>query len=218
MDDIQNHIKIADFGLATIVNESILTKKSSIVGTPGYMSPEQIRGENLTPQSDLFSLGIIAYELFSGKNPFVGKDINATINNILDFDENKVFSSIAHLPSDICSLIQRMLQKDTKIRLNSAGEILHILKDEPEPSRRLRSGVKLGSTISIIAVSVLALLIIIFVLNTIFKKDQIEEQPLITKEGNRFIEKDSVEGKDSLNLASQVQKPKSPITKNNQTR
>ena len=54
-------LKIADFGLALVKNEHILTQKSSIVGTPGYMSPEQIRGEDLISQTDLFSAGIVIY-------------------------------------------------------------------------------------------------------------------------------------------------------------
>src|SRR3989304_3468040 len=69
-------LKIADFGLAFVRDDLFLTHKSSIVGTPGYMSPEQIRGQELTPQTDLFSSGIVIYELFTGKNPFIGKDTN----------------------------------------------------------------------------------------------------------------------------------------------
>jgi len=84
-------LKIADFGLAIQKDENLMTSKSSIVGTPAYMSPEQIKGEKLTPQSDMFSLGIVVFELFSGFNPFLGKDINETINCILTFDEDKIF-------------------------------------------------------------------------------------------------------------------------------
>ncbi|HSP87677.1 MAG TPA: serine/threonine-protein kinase, partial [Ignavibacteriaceae bacterium] len=76
-------LKIADFGLAVVRDDLILTHKSSIVGTPGYMSPEQIKGEELTPQTDLFSSGIVIYELFTGVNPLIGKDISETINKIL---------------------------------------------------------------------------------------------------------------------------------------
>ena len=87
-------LKIADFGLAFVRDDLFLTHKSSIVGTPGYMSPEQIRGQELTPQTDLFSSGIVIYELFTGKNPFIGKDINDTINNILNFNIEKEIKEI----------------------------------------------------------------------------------------------------------------------------
>ena len=76
-------LKIADFGLALMQDETKLTVQSSIVGTPSYMSPEQIRGEDLQPQSDLFSAGIVVLELFTNENPFLGKDINETINKVI---------------------------------------------------------------------------------------------------------------------------------------
>jgi len=62
-------LKIADFGLAVIKDENNITEAGSVVGTPAYMSPEQIRGEELSSLSDLFNLGIIIYEMFQGKNP-----------------------------------------------------------------------------------------------------------------------------------------------------
>ena len=83
-------LKIADFGLAISTEENLLTAKSSVVGTPAYMSPEQIRGERLTPESDLFSLGIVAFEMFCGYNPYLGGDINTTINNILDLKQDEL--------------------------------------------------------------------------------------------------------------------------------
>ncbi|MFZ0452975.1 MAG: serine/threonine-protein kinase, partial [Ignavibacteriaceae bacterium] len=67
-------LKIADFGLAFVLNDTALTQKASIVGTPSYMSPEQIRGEELTPQTDIFSAGIVAYELYLNENPILGED------------------------------------------------------------------------------------------------------------------------------------------------
>jgi serine/threonine-protein kinase len=69
-------LKIVDFGLAAAVNrdDSRLTKTGFMVGTPTYMSPEQIRGEDIDTRTDIYSLGVIMYELFSGKPPYTGKD------------------------------------------------------------------------------------------------------------------------------------------------
>lgn len=125
-------LKIADFGLAIIKNETALTQKASIVGTPSYMSPEQIRGEELTPQTDLFSAGIIAYELFTNKNPFVGKDITQTINNILGFDESSLDKNMDEVPHSIKTVIKTMLKKNYRFRAKSAGEILNKLGVEEE--------------------------------------------------------------------------------------
>jgi serine/threonine protein kinase len=120
-------LKIADFGLALIQDETKLTIQSSIVGTPSYMSPEQIRGEDLQPQSDLFSAGIVALELFTGENPFLGKDINETINRILTFNEDDIKAKVAHLPEDIQRILIGLLKKHTEKRFNSAEEVLGIL-------------------------------------------------------------------------------------------
>ncbi len=120
-------LKIADFGLALIQDETKLTIQSSIVGTPSYMSPEQIRGEDLQPQSDLFSAGIVALELFTGENPFLGKDINETINRILTFNEDDIKAKITHLPEDIQRILTGLLKKHSEKRFNSAEEVLSIL-------------------------------------------------------------------------------------------
>lgn len=120
-------LKIADFGLAVVLNETALTHKASIVGTPSYMSPEQIRGEELKPQSDLFSSGIVAYELYTNTNPFLGKDISQTINNVLNFNENEIAANIQNLPENVQNAIKSMLRKSLRNRVSSAGEILKSL-------------------------------------------------------------------------------------------
>jgi len=128
-------LKIADFGLALILNETNLTHQSSIVGTPSYMSTEQIRGEILTTQSDIFSAGIVTYELFTGTNPFIGKDIGETINKILNFDEELISNGIKDLPKEIQHAIKSMLRKSFRNRVKSAEDVLNYLGiplEEPE--------------------------------------------------------------------------------------
>jgi serine/threonine protein kinase len=120
-------LKIADFGLAIALDETILTHKASIVGTPGYMSPEQIKGERMSVQSDIFSLGIVALELFTGSNPFIGKTINETINNILGFKDEKIYALIANLSPSVQQAIQMMLRKNPPERGKSINELLSLL-------------------------------------------------------------------------------------------
>ena len=119
-------LKIADFGLALIANDTILTHSSSIVGTPGYMSPEQIRGEK-TPQTDIFSSGIVVYELFTGTNPIMGDDVSQTINNILNFNEKEHVDKLNSLPPELRNAIAAMLHKSLKQRAKSADEVLSYL-------------------------------------------------------------------------------------------
>jgi serine/threonine-protein kinase len=120
-------LKIADFGLALMQEETKLTLQSTIVGTPSYMSPEQIRGEELSARSDLFSAGIVALELFTQTNPFLGKDINETINKILTFNESDISSRVANLPEDIKTVITGLLKKNPADRFKSSEEVLNVL-------------------------------------------------------------------------------------------
>ena len=120
-------LKIVDFGLAFALNDNNLTHKSTIVGTPSYMSPEQIRGEALSPQTDLFAAGTVALELFTSRNPFLGKNINETVNNILNFEEDSILKDTALLDEDVQKAIRSMLRKSTNKRAKTALEVLNIL-------------------------------------------------------------------------------------------
>jgi serine/threonine protein kinase len=133
------HIKIADFGLALICNESGITLPTSIVGTPAYMSPEQICGVKLTEKSDLFSLGIIIYELYLGHNPFLGKDTGETLNNILSFNLDKIKDNLKNLPEKIQLLITQLLEKDIKKRIGGTSQILQLFDIKEEKAAHVRS-------------------------------------------------------------------------------
>jgi serine/threonine-protein kinase len=118
------HIKIADFGLALFNDVDNPTHPSSIVGTPAYMSPEQIRGEKLTKASDYFSLGIILFELYTLKNPFLGKDIGQTLNNILNVKIDDYKKQLNRIPDEHAKLIAQLLSRDVTVREKSRDELL----------------------------------------------------------------------------------------------
>lgn len=120
-------LKISDFGLAFTSDENFITDQYSIVGTPCYMSPEQIRGERLTIKSDLFSAGIIFYELLIGRNPFLGKDVNESLNNILNYDEDLLLPEIKILKEKYQQLLINLLKKNCNARSSSAEKALLIL-------------------------------------------------------------------------------------------
>ncbi len=119
-------LKIADFGLALVSNEKSLTKNTSILGTPTYMAPEQINGEK-TFQTDIFSAGLVVYELFSGVNPILGDEITITINNIINFDDEKLINAIEKLPFEVRPAIKSMLQKKVELRAKNVDEVLNYL-------------------------------------------------------------------------------------------
>ncbi len=113
-------VKLADFGLAYMSDAGRVTEKSSIMGTPGYMAPEQIRGEELTPAVDVFALGIVGYELFTGVNPFLGPDIGSTINNILTQSENEPWDRTTAMAPELARSIRSCLQRNPRNRFATA--------------------------------------------------------------------------------------------------
>ncbi len=127
-----NEVKLTDFGLAQDSFDNLITQRYSVVGTPAYMSPEQIQGEKLTVKSDLFSLGITTYELFKNKNPFLGKDSNETINNIISFNEKNNEELLLGFNEDIQKILKGLLIANPEKRINSCSEILNILNEKNE--------------------------------------------------------------------------------------
>ncbi len=132
----QLQLKVADFGLALVKDESRITEMQSVVGTPAYMSPEQIRGEKLTIQTDQFNLGLIIFELFTGKNPFLGRDAGETINNILSYDWQTLHSQMDQIPNQVRPLLERLLKKSPDERFSQSDEMLRFFeKSQETPSR-----------------------------------------------------------------------------------
>jgi serine/threonine protein kinase len=129
-------VKVLDFGLAKLQTTSVEaaspsetpTKTSSgvVIGTPLYMSPEQALGKDLDQRSDIFSFGVLLYEMFGGQKPFSGADMKAVIGQILYRDPEQVRSFRADLPPDVELLISRCLKKEPSERYQ---EITAVLKD-----------------------------------------------------------------------------------------
>ena len=133
-----NILKLADFGLSVIINDSSLTQNQSIVGTPAYMSPAQLRGEELSESTDLFSAGIVYYELINNKNPFLGKDVVETVNTILNFGKNERDSLLKELSETESSLIGKLLRINSDEPYISAVEILESLQVDIKTTSAIR--------------------------------------------------------------------------------
>ncbi len=114
---------ILDFGLAKLATGADLTKSGSTLGTAAYMSPEQVRGETVDHRSDLWSLGVVLYEMLAGRRPFEGEYDQAVSYAILNEDA----SGIAGVSDDLTSLIDQLLLKAPADRFASASEVADLL-------------------------------------------------------------------------------------------
>jgi predicted Ser/Thr protein kinase len=110
-----NVTKIMDFGIARI-SSSQLTQTGTVMGTPSYMSPEQVRGQGLDGRSDQFSLGVIAYELLTGKKPFAGDNLTAVIFKIVSAKPAKVTDLCPWLVPHVDQVMVRALAKKPEDR------------------------------------------------------------------------------------------------------
>jgi serine/threonine protein kinase len=140
----EGRIKVLDFGLAHIEttpggSAAIVTQvPGGIIGTPAYMSPEQIEGRTAGPAADVFAFGVLLYEWISGRHPFQAGSALATLARVLDSTPEPL-SSHAPVPRWLSDVIERCLRKPANERFNSAAELLQAF-DHPaiaeSPSRR----------------------------------------------------------------------------------
>jgi serine/threonine protein kinase/Tfp pilus assembly protein PilF len=120
--------KIIDFGLAKLADHARLTKSGSMVGTMIYMSPEQARGEEVDARTDIWSLGVVLYEMLAGRAPFAAEREHAVLYRILNEDPEPLTTFTQGLPLEIQRIVERTLQKDPVERYPSALELLHDLR------------------------------------------------------------------------------------------
>lgn len=118
----ERQVKIGDFGIA----QRTQTDKTQIIGwfgSPMYMSPEQARNHALTHQTDLFSLGVVMYELLSGVQPFKAAAIHTVISNILNTEPKPLSGLGAGIPETLSGIVRRALAKDPAQRYQSGSEV-----------------------------------------------------------------------------------------------
>ncbi len=111
-------VKIADFGLAQAQDLTSITVTGAIVGTPAYMSPEQAAGRKVDNRSDIFSLGIILYEMLTGDKPFPGENYSSVITRILTATPKPPIEMNPLVPVELNHIVEKMLEKDPDKRFS----------------------------------------------------------------------------------------------------
>lgn len=129
-------VQIMDFGLAKLQGVSRLTREGNTVGTMGYMSPEQVQGFNVDHRTDIFSFGVLLYELLSGQSPFKGMHETAIIYEIVNVDPEPISIVKPELPPDLDAILLECLAKEPDERYQSAKEIVKDLRKLKRESSR----------------------------------------------------------------------------------
>lgn len=128
--DLEGRIKIVDFGLAKLRDASSITSTGEVMGTPAYMSPEQVRGQKLDPRSDIFSLGVILYQLITRQLPFAGNTREALYWAILQQEPEPMARYKRGVPAGVQRLVDKALDKDRETRHQIVESFLADLKRE----------------------------------------------------------------------------------------
>ena len=123
-------VKVADFGIARAVTESTMTYNDSVMGSVHYFSPEQASGTTITPKSDVYSLGIVLYEMLTGHVPFDGNTAVSIARRHLDEEPQPLHSILPGIPPVVDALVMRMMAKDPAQRPNSAQLVRDIRRAE----------------------------------------------------------------------------------------
>lgn len=136
-------VKVLDFGLAKLVeqkNKSVLgledstvaqneTAKGVILGTVNYMSPEQAKGERVDERTDIFSLGVVLYEMVTGRTPFAGDSMSETFANLINAEPSPLTRYAANVPDELQRIVAKMLRKNRDERYQTMRDVLTDLKD-----------------------------------------------------------------------------------------
>ena len=142
-------VKVLDFGLAKLTGMTRITKVGTTMGTVAYMSPEQAQGEEVDSRTDIWSLGVVLYELLTGHLPFEGGNDQSVVYSIINKEPKPISDLVSGLPQELEAMVVKALRKDPGERYGSFDEFLHELKEvykkmEIRPEWRVPLRARLG--------------------------------------------------------------------------
>jgi serine/threonine protein kinase/tetratricopeptide (TPR) repeat protein len=137
-----DQIKIIDFGLAKAAERSILTKSGTTLGTVPYMSPEQAQGNKVDNRTDIWSLGVVMYEMITGQRPFKSEYETALVYSIINEEPEPVTGLRSGIPLDLEKIIGKCMEKNPEDRYKHSDEIIvDLRKVERHLTSNMRSGI-----------------------------------------------------------------------------
>jgi len=189
--------KIMDFGLAKLKGATKLTTTGSTLGTLAYMSPEQAQGIEVDQRSDIFSLGVVLYEMITGQLPFKGEHEAAIIYSIINETPEPLARYKANVPDGLQRAIDKALAKDKAERYQHADELLADLRHEKKnleyvkiaqiPSEAVAPKPKKKLYPFIIPASIVFILILLFLILKPFKFEIVPEKGAVAEENSLAI-------------------------------
>ncbi len=178
-------VKILDFGIAKILNQTHITKFDSTPGTIAYMSPEQIKDEEVDQRTDIWSLGVVFYEMLTGQRPFKGESDPAMIYSILNEEPAELNIYYKNYPETIQHIINKLLHKDKQLRYSFLYELIKdlnlIIGEKLTLKKKLSLNKKRLKVYSVMVGFLLIFLILLLAFNEIFltnKKNTTDKIPL----------------------------------------
>ncbi|HEV2103542.1 MAG TPA: serine/threonine-protein kinase [Candidatus Acidoferrum sp.] len=122
-------VKVTDFGTAKILQFGTVQQTTHVMGTPSYMSPEQVKGRPVDGRSDIFSLGVLLYEILTGEKPFPGQSITTVIYKIVNEDPIPPRTLNSSIHQGLSDIVMRALAKEPEVRYQSCRELLEDLRN-----------------------------------------------------------------------------------------
>ncbi|MFA7400276.1 MAG: serine/threonine-protein kinase [Sideroxydans sp.] len=140
------HVKITDFGIARMASAAVRTQTGMVLGSPKYMSPEQVMGKLTDQRSDIFSLGVMLYEMLTGQAPFMGENVNAIMYQTLNATPATPSTVNADVPEMLNFIVAKALAKDLDSRYQNARDLANDLRDCRDALPRSTSASTIDST------------------------------------------------------------------------
>jgi len=180
------HVKLTDFGVARVVGTQS-AQPGVMVGTPAYMSPEQVRGVEADARSDLFSLGVVLYEALVGERPFPGEDLAQVLDDVLHLEPLPARERNVAVSPALDAVVKRAMSKDPDDRYPDAGAFADALtralavRDRRGPAAVLQQGIQAarrhGTALGMTVLGATALAILPFIVAPVWQAAPRERQP-----------------------------------------